>query len=69
MDYTHIDVPAAHPIHEVSAWSGKVEDESPICGADKNAPSVWGYRTVSTGAVTCAECLALREQWAELHEQ
>lgn len=58
----------AHPVHEISAWTGKPEDESPLCGLDKDNPHVWGYRTVETGMVTCQECLAIREQWADLHD-
>lgn len=50
-------------IHEISAWSGKPEDETPLCGADKNDPSVWGQRTVYTATVTCPECQRIRSEW------
>lgn len=56
------------PVHEVSAWTGKSEDESPLCGADKNDAAVWGYRTVETEKVTCPKCLELRERWADMHD-
>lgn len=43
-------------VHRVKCWSGKPEDETPLCGADKDAPEVWGYRTVYEEAVTCKKC-------------
>lgn len=58
----------ANRIHEISAWSSDPVDESPICGADKNDPEVWGHRTVYTNHVTCDKCLAMRDKWAELSE-
>lgn len=44
-------------VHGIKAWSGKPEDESPMCGADKNAADVWGHRTVFADFVTCSDCL------------
>lgn len=46
-------------IHLIAAWSGDEQDESPICGADKNAVDVWGHRTAAIDAVTCEACKAL----------
>jgi len=45
-------------IHLIRAWSGRPEDESPLCGADKWAPDVWGNRTIYRGINTCPACLA-----------
>lgn len=44
-------------IHYIRAWSGEVRDESPVCGADKNAPDVWGNRTAYPKYVTCDGCV------------
>lgn len=44
--------PPLHPVHEIAAWTGDRDDESPICGADREAGDVWGYRTVHTNQVT-----------------
>lgn len=60
--------PPLHPVHEISAWTGDPDDESPICGANKDAGDVWGYRTVYTNHVTCSACIAAREAWSELQE-
>mgnify|MGYP001594666171 CR=1 FL=1 len=46
------------PVHAVRAWSANVEDETPLCGADKNDSAVWGKRTIYYAWVTCADCLA-----------
>jgi len=50
-------------IHEISAWSGRHEDESPICGSTSIA------RTVVTSHVTCPDCLLMRERWADMHDE
>lgn len=55
--------PANHPVHEISAWSGTPKDETPICGADRAAVSVCGYRTVYTASVTCLDCRRIRDEW------
>lgn len=48
--------PVAHPVHQITAWRGNSADEMPLCGADKDAPDVWGYRTTDARFVTCAAC-------------
>lgn len=48
-----------NPIHRITRWSGKPEDEAPICGADPNASGVWNCRTVSDDHVTCERCKSL----------
>lgn len=53
-------------IHEISAWSGKPEDEMPLCGANKD--DTFLDRTVFTDYVTCAECIEMRARWAALHD-
>jgi hypothetical protein len=47
------------PIHFIRRWSGNVADESPICGADKWDPAVWGNRTQYPRHVTCERCREL----------
>lgn len=59
---------ATQPVHEISAWTGEPQDESPICGADKWDPSVWSHRTVYTSHVTCPNCIRIREEWSESHD-
>jgi hypothetical protein len=61
------DTASLQPVHEISAWTGNPEDETPICGADKNDPNVWGRRTVYTGYVTCDGCIAMRQSWEALN--
>jgi len=46
-----------NPIHLITHWSAVPSDETPLCGADKDAPTVWNRRTIYVDAVTCQECL------------
>lgn len=71
MEYTYLNLQhdwPLHPVHEIAAWSGDVDDESPLCGLDKDNPHVWGYRTVYTNHVTCPSCIAIRARWTELQD-
>jgi len=53
---TRYSIPNDLPIHAVRAWSEDVNDETPLCGADKNDPQVWNKRTIYHVWVTCADC-------------
>jgi len=44
-------------VHYILAWSGRPKDETPFCGADKEAPHVWGNRTYIVEHANCLECL------------
>jgi len=57
------------PIHEIEAWSGREQEETPLCGMDRHNPHVWGYRTTYTSQVTCPACIAIRANWAEMHDE
>lgn len=46
----------SRPIHLVKAWTANEADETPVCGADKNLSSVWGFRTVFKEFVSCEDC-------------
>lgn len=50
-------------VHEISVWSGKPEDETPLCGVDRHANGVADRRTVYTSAVTCPDCRRIRSEW------
>jgi hypothetical protein len=43
-----------HPVHRITAWSARPEDERPWCGADH-----W-RRTIFAQWVTCPQCLNLQ---------
>lgn len=45
------------PVHQITAWSGRVEDEAPHCGA--LAVEAFMHRTVFADGVTCEACLML----------
>lgn len=50
-------LPPLNAIHAIRRWSGKPQDERPICGADPTDPSVAINRTIYHATVTCAACL------------
>jgi hypothetical protein len=56
-------------IHYIRMWSSDPTDESPVCGADKYAPEVWGNRTQFVRHVTCEECLKRIGQQARSNER
>lgn len=45
------------PIHAIKSWTGELDDETPLCGVNKDAPDVCLNRTIYPRAVTCQGCL------------